>query len=104
MIKRRVLDLEMMNNGVERAAISHMPELHARDVIGRRIPFLGCREHLVSGNVDELRTWVNEAADQPRASDPVDLRMFARDPPSIDGAGFLARGKETVLPTCDAAF
>jgi hypothetical protein len=57
-----------------------MAELDVPDVIRSGVEPFGFRHHLVSGDENELRLLIDEFSDQPRASDPVDLDVFAGNP------------------------
>ena len=104
MIERRILDLESFDDRVERAVVADVAELDALDVVGRRVFLLGDVDHLVGRHVEERRQRIDEAADQPRTRDAVDLGMLARHPLGFDGAELLARRQAPLLPAGDAAF
>ena len=73
-----------------RAVRMNASKLHSRpgvrrtstsgDVVRRRAVRGGERAHLGGRHVEELRRRIDEAADEPRARDAVDLRPLARDP------------------------
>src|SRR5919201_573264 len=65
---------------VEAALVAVVAQLGAGNVIRRGALTLGDGEHLVSGRVQELGFGIDEALDQPRAGDAVDLWSFAGDP------------------------
>src|SRR5437763_185673 len=81
LVQRRVVQLEMLDKGVERAEIAVMRErLGTRDVVRRRADLLGDREHAVGRDVNKFGVWLDKASDQPGTGDAVDLRTLARDP------------------------
>ena len=57
-----------------------MGHRRAGNVVGHRASFFGLCQHLVGGHVEERCTGINEAADQPRAGDAVDLGPLTRNP------------------------
>jgi hypothetical protein len=57
-----------------------VPDLNARDVIRNRSVLFGFGEHLVCRDIDELGLRVDEASDQPGASDPIYFGSLACDP------------------------
>src|SRR6266481_6298505 len=80
MIERWVLDLVDAQDGIERAAFTFVREFHSVDVIGNPTRLLSNRDYLIFRDVDEFRIGIDEAPDQPRAGDSIDLRMFSRHP------------------------
>ena len=80
-VERRFVQLVVVKERVEAALFTVMRErLGARDVIGRGAGLLGDGEHLLGRHVDELGVLGDEAADQPRTGDAVDLWPLAGDP------------------------
>jgi len=57
-----------------------MSELDPRHVIGHSTLLLGHGRHVRRRHVEELGFRVDEALDQPRASDPVDAGVLAGNP------------------------
>jgi hypothetical protein len=81
MIESGVRQVVMLDEGVKAAELAVMRErLGARNIIRGRAGFPGGREHLIDRHVDELGISFNEAPDQPRAGNAVDLRPLARNP------------------------
>src|SRR5262249_52821926 len=102
-IERRVPDAVVMDDRVERAALADMAELDAVDVVWRGALLFRDREHLVHRHVDELGFRIDEARDQPRAGDAVDLWALARHPLVVPGSQLLARRQGVLGPARDAA-
>src|SRR5882724_163827 len=108
MMQGRIVQPVLLQKGIEAAEWPVVRQLDIRYVVGDSACFGGDRKHLVRRDEQELRRLVDEAHDEPRAGDAVDLRAFARDPfheriPSY-AAAFRA-GRGTVLPpmACQAA-
>src|SRR5262245_5802099 len=80
LVEARRVELVLGEEGVEAALVADMAELHARDVIGNRAALFGDFQHIARRHVEKLRLLVDEAQDQPRAGDAVDLRPFTSDP------------------------
>jgi len=57
-----------------------MPQLDVFHVVEDGVQALSLVDHLVGRDENELRIPVDEFLDQPRAGDPVDLDVLARDP------------------------
>src|SRR3990167_2800090 len=57
-----------------------MAVFHTRNIIWRGAPFLRHLYHILGRHVQELGLRIDEARDQPRTGDAVDLRALARDP------------------------
>src|SRR5882757_724404 len=69
--------------------------------------FFGGGQHLVGRHVEELRLLLDEALDQPRAGDAVDLGAFARDPfhdfsPSLCGSVGSPSARQAPMPPATA--
>src|SRR5208282_1902263 len=77
---------KFIDHHVESAFVPPMAPRRAFDIKGRRLKGFGDRSYL--GGLDEQKDGgrIDEAPDQPGASDAIDLRAFARDP---DGAALL---------------
>src|SRR5262245_63920082 len=80
MVERGILDAVDAQDGVERAALAFMRKLDAFDIVGRPAGLSGDVENILGRDVDELGLRIDEAPDQPRAGDAVDLRALARHP------------------------
>ena len=65
---------------VEAAELSDVRELDAVDVVRRRARLGGDPHHVVRRNEQELGVAIDEARDQPRTCDTIDLGTFARYP------------------------
>src|SRR5450759_2980823 len=65
---------------IEAAELSLVGQLGARNVIGNGTSRPCDGEHLVGRYEVKLGRRVDESGDQPRASDPVNLRAFPGDP------------------------
>src|SRR3954452_21667410 len=98
MIERRILDLIDAQNGIERAAFALMGEFHAIDVVRDPTGLLGNGEDLILRNVDELCIRIDEAADQPGASNSVDLWVFACHPLARSRADVATGGQSLLSP------
>src|SRR5258706_12747471 len=57
--------------------------MHAGDVVGDGIPRLRYVLHFLGRHVKKLRAAIDEARDEPRAGDAIDLRPLARDPARV---------------------
>ena len=73
-------EAELLDHDVEGAALAAVAPEHALDVEGRRREALGDGLDLGRRDEQEHRVRIDEAADQPRAGDAVDLRPRARHP------------------------
>src|SRR6266851_56381 len=103
MIERQVLDVVDPQYGVEGAAFALVGELDAIDVIGCGARLLGDRENLVCRDVNEFGRWIDEAPDQPRTGDAVDLGMLSGHP--LGRRAKISTGWQTALdPSSDATF
>src|SRR5271156_59812 len=80
MIQRRISDPVDSDDGVERAALALMGELDAVNVVRRGVERFGARNNFRRRHIKEFGPGIDEALDQPRAGDAVDLRTLARDP------------------------
>src|SRR6185312_4967571 len=67
-------------DALERATAVFVPEIHPRDVIGRRTLASSDIQDVSSGDVEELRLRIDEPPDQPGAGDAIDLGVLACDP------------------------
>src|SRR5260370_31970647 len=82
-----------------------MPEFGALDVIRNTADLLGDRRDLVRRHVNKFGAGIDEARDQPRTSNAIDLRMFAGDPFIIGPAAKLSsRGQFHFLPGRNTSF
>src|SRR5690349_10788317 len=71
----------MIQKRVEATPVAGMGErLGPLDVVGSRASLLGDRKYAVSRHIEKLRLRLDEAADQPRTGDAIDLGVFACDP------------------------
>ena len=78
--QRRRRQAEFLDHHVEGAAFAAMAPEHVLDVEGRGVESLADRQHLGRRDEQEYGVRIDEAADQPRAGDAVDLRPRAGDP------------------------
>ena len=99
MVECRIPDAVDAQDGVEGAALAFVGEFDSVDVVRRSANLIGDVENGLGGNVDELRLRIDEAPDQPRTGDAVDLRTLARDPFARRRAD-RAAGRQ---PVCDPA-
>src|SRR5262245_27786205 len=104
MVERRILDFKDPDDGIERTAIADMAKFSVLDVISGGALRLGDRSDVGHRNVEKLSKRVDEATDQPWASDAVDLRMLARDPFVLDCTQLLSRRQTGLLPSRNATF
>src|SRR5437660_12398796 len=104
MIERRVINVVDAQDGIERAALTLVREFHPIDVVGRSTRLERNGNNLVLRNVDEFCTGIDEATDQPRAGNSVDLRAFPRHPLAGTGADVAARRQSLLDPIAEAAF
>src|SRR5258705_11732932 len=104
MVERRILDRIDAQNGSERAAFALVRELHPVDVVGYPAHLLSDGKNLILRDVNELRIGVDEASDQPRAGNAVDLRVFSRHPLARSSPDITTRGQSLFSPIRNAAF
>src|SRR6266403_3496084 len=78
--ERRILELVFLQEGIERAMVSVVSELHPRNVVGNGPFTLGNRHDLICRHEQERRVLVDEPRDQPRTGDAVDARLFTSHP------------------------
>src|SRR5215212_10355502 len=98
MIEGRMFDSVDADNGVERAAVVHVPELDAFNVIGRSAYILSHLGNVIRRHVNKFRVRIHEAADQPGTGNAVNLGMFARHPFVFGRPALAARRKIALLP------
>ena len=79
-VERRVGELVLPDERVEAAFGPDVRIRDVRDVVGGGAVRGGERAHLGVRHVEEFSRRIDEAADEPRAGDAVDLRPRARDP------------------------
>src|SRR5262249_47178646 len=79
-------------------------KLDAFDVIGSAADTGGGVGNLIWRDVDELRVRLNEAADEPRTGNAIDLGMFARHPLVLGRVALASRRQSQFFPAADAAF
>ena len=103
-IERRIVDVVGAHDGVERAALADVAELDALDVIGSAADVGGDLGDVVRRHVDELRAGIDEAADEPRTGDAVDLRVLAGDPLVLGCIALAACRQALLFPAGNAAF
>src|SRR5262249_14394147 len=90
---------------VEAAQLALMRErLGARDIIGGGAGQLGGGENPFGRDIEERRFGIDKGADQPGASDAVDLRPLSRDPAALARRQLLAQWQPEFGPSGDAAF
>src|SRR6516165_10725866 len=80
MLQGRIIKPILVQEGIERAQLTNMAEFDIRDVIGDGTGAPGDFQDLSRGHVEKFRILIDEPLDQPRASDPIDLRAFTRNP------------------------
>src|SRR5688500_10560068 len=78
--QRGVVEPVLQEERVEGAERTVVRKLDALDVIRRRAALAGHPHHLGGRYEQELRVGIDEAQDQPRAGDAVDLRALSRNP------------------------
>ena len=83
---------------VEAAKIAVMRERDVRNIVRDRILFFGGVQHFAGRHIQELGGRINEAGNQPRAGDTVDLRTLARDPARCGVGGFADDFAARLLP------
>src|SRR5260370_3952176 len=82
-----------------------MSELGALDVVWNTANLLGDRGDLVRRHINKFGAGIDEARDQPRTSNAIDLRMFAGNPFIIGPAAKLSsRGQFHFLPGRNTSF
>src|SRR6266478_2549802 len=91
MIKRRIPDVVDAQDGIERTTLALMREFHTIDVVRNPTRLLSNGEYLILRHVDEFCIGIDEASDQPRTGDAVDLRVFSRHPLTRGGPDVAAR-------------
>src|SRR3954451_12791916 len=103
MIECGIADVIGAYDRVERTIVADMTELDVLDVIWRATDLACDCGHLVRRHVDEFGIWINEAADQPRASNAVDLGVLARDPLVLFTTTFAASRQLALVPSFKAS-
>jgi hypothetical protein len=78
--QRGIGKLIPIDEGVEGAKRTPMPQLDGGHVVRDRVLTLGRGQHLGGGHEQELRLGVDEAGDEPGARDAIDTGPFASDP------------------------
>src|SRR5437868_4200081 len=84
-VERRIVELVLLEEGIERAVVAMMPQLHAGDVVGYGLLALGHLHDVGGRNEEEHRLTVDKAANQPWARNAVHTRFF----PGYPFHGFL---------------
>src|SRR6266516_1311547 len=92
-LQRRLVELVLLEQHLERAETVAVRVFSIGGVVGVRALALGNLEHLVGGDVEELRLGIDEVLDQPGAGDAVGLRSFACDPLHARSPFFLVECK-----------
>src|SRR5262245_13941132 len=80
MLKRRIGNVVDAEEGIEGASFAFMGELNVGNVVGDGVLGLGFGEYLVGGHIAELGIGIDEAADEPRTRDPINLGPLASNP------------------------
>src|SRR6516225_8739223 len=80
-----------------------MGELDALDIVWNRAGLAGGRKYFGRRHIKELGAGVDEAANEPRTGDAIDLRPLACDPFVGRHADFLTRWQILRSPSSDAA-
>src|SRR5580700_3762000 len=78
--------------------------LGARNVIGGGAGHLDGVEYMLGRDKQKRCLRIDEAADQPRAGDAVDLRPFAGDPAVLSDRHLVAQRQFVLGPSGDAVF
>src|SRR6266851_517655 len=78
--QRRLRELVLVQERVERAALAVVTELDVRDVVRDRALPLGDLSHLVARHEQKRWVAVDESADQPGACDAIDACLLSGDP------------------------
>jgi len=93
----------VLHERVEAAAHALVRNVNVGNVVRRRFALLGRREHFLRRHVDEFRLGIDQATDQPRACDAVDLRPLARHPARARSRGFRVERAAFRFPGFDSA-
>ena len=104
MVERRIVDVVGAHDRIERAALADMTELDALDVIGSAADVGGDLGDVVRRHVNELRAGIDEAADEPRTGDAVDLRVLAGYPLVLGCIALAPCRQVSLFPVGDTAF
>src|SRR6516165_1176474 len=80
-----------------------MGKFDAPDSVRNRAGLAGGRKYLERRHIKELSGGIDEAADEPRTGNAIDLWPLARDPFVGRHANFLVRRQFLRPPSCDAA-
>src|SRR5258708_213716 len=107
-IQSRVLDIEDADDRIEGAAITYVPEFGALDVIWNTAGLIRNCGDLIRWHIDEFGTRIDEARDQPRTGNAIDLWVFAGNPfivrPATEfsscGQFHFLPGRDTSLKIC----
>src|SRR5207249_7263796 len=75
-LKRRIGELEFLEEGIERAPLAVVSELDPRNVVRDGAIAFCDHPDLIGGDEEERRFFVDEMADTPGASDPIDTSSF----------------------------
>src|SRR6266513_1359787 len=103
--ERRIGQAIMADERVEAAALAFVRKVHVGDVVRGRVALLRRGEHLLRRNVEEFRSGIDEAREQPRAGDAVDLGPLARHPARVRAGRLAVEGAARGLPAfLDSAF
>src|SRR6266446_1627011 len=101
----RVFDIKNADDRIEGTAIAHVTEFGALDVIRNTADLLSDSSNLVGWHINKFGVGIDEARDEPRTSNTIDLGMFARDPFVIRPAAELpSRGQFHFLPRGNTSF
>src|SRR4051812_31699250 len=80
MVESPILDAVDAQDGIERTALTFVGEFDPVDVVRSSTRLFGDLEHVLGRDVNEFGLRIDEAPDQPRTSDAVDLRVLSRHP------------------------
>src|SRR6184192_560143 len=103
MIKGQIVDVIKIHDRIERAAVTDVAELNVFDVIGCSANLCSDFGHIVRRDVDEFGVRIDEAADEPRTGNAIDLGMLARHPLVLGLIVLAPRWQSHFPPTTDAA-
>src|SRR5438477_220243 len=88
-LKRGIVQLVLVEEGVERAVVAVVAELDSRNVVRSRPFALGLLHDLTRGDEQEGCLPVDESADQPGARDAINARFLAGNPFHVCPAPYL---------------
>src|SRR5262249_27082771 len=103
MVQRLIVNVVDADDCIKGTVLADVAEFSIFDVVRRASYLTGDLGDLTWRDIDEFGIGVDEAADQPRARNAVDLRMLARDPFVFRRAALSPCGQTRFLPAGNAA-